>query len=100
MDRIENKSEVNEPPTPMEIETNDNRSLLEENVTHTQDDTEKILCCKCGACIITKDAARLTLWGHPVECWMFNTSCNDNTSSAGVRAYPEKKWFKTYVRPP
>ena len=23
-----------------------------------------------------------------------------NTSSAGVRAYPEKKWFKTYVRPP
>ena len=69
MDRIEN----DEPPMPMEMETTDN-SLpnAQENA-----DADKVLCHKCGASIIAKNAhyARLTLWGHPVECRLFGKCC-------------------------
>ena len=67
MDRIKNESEVNGPPMPMEIETTDN-SLpleLEEKATNAEENTDKdkVLCHKCGAWIIAKNAqdARLTL---------------------------------------
>ena len=55
MDRIDN----DEPPThtPMEIES-------------TQYGVDNVICHKCGAWIVAKNAhgARLTLWGHPAEC--------------------------------
>ena len=81
MDRIKNESEVNGPPMPMEmeIETTDN-SLpleLEEKATNAEEHVDKVLCHKCGAWILAKNAqdARLTLWGHPAECWLFGISC-------------------------
>ena len=81
MERVENESKVNGPPMPMamEVETTDNSLLLEEKATHAQEDADKILCHKCGAWIIAKNAqgssARLTLWGHPAECGLFGISC-------------------------
>ena len=80
MDRIKNKSEVNGPPMPMEIETTDtdNSLPLEEKATNAEDHADKVLCHKCGASIIVKNAqqdARLTLWGHPAECRLFGKSC-------------------------
>lgn len=65
-----------EPPTPVKMtEATDKSLFLKEMGAHAQDSVETILCFKCGACIITENAARLILWGHPVECRMFNMRC-------------------------